>query len=60
MSPVQFTPPSRPVHTELVMLAHGYMEVTVVNADEPNPLKRVAVLRRTVDYRDVCIEGWVS
>jgi hypothetical protein len=41
------------LHTVLVLLANGYLEVSCPNY-EASELRRHWVIRRTVDYRNVC------
>lgn len=41
------------MHTVLVLLSGGYMEVSCPNPEAPELLRKW-VIRRTVDYRHVC------
>jgi hypothetical protein len=43
------------MHTEIVLLAGGYMEVTCYDPWMPE-LKRHWVIRRTVDYSRICLQ----
>lgn len=40
------------LHTVLVMLANGYLEVACPDMDQPE-MRRHWTIRRTVDYRNV-------
>jgi hypothetical protein len=41
------------LHTEIVLLASGYIEVVCFDYDRPQ-MHRHWAIRRTVDYRNVC------
>jgi hypothetical protein len=43
------------LHTVIILLANAYMELTCIDPWMPE-LKRHWVLRRTVDYRNVCMQ----
>ena len=45
----------RHIHTAIVLLANGYIEVCCPNYDA-SELRRHWVVRRTVDYSRICIQ----
>lgn len=43
------------LHTVIVLLANGYMEIACPNMEAPE-MQRHWVIRRTVDFKHVCLQ----
>lgn len=41
------------LHTVIVLLANAYLEISCPNMEQPE-MRRHWLMRRTVDYRNVC------
>jgi len=42
------------LHTEIILLANGYMEVVCPDHELPE-MQRHWIIRRTVDYKAICL-----
>jgi len=50
---LSFSPPLR-LHTEIILLANGYMEVACPDHELPE-IRRHWIIRRMVDYKAICL-----